>query len=321
MSRPLAYETTTLMGCIEAYKAKYKNQFTTLSPSKIAKYMTVEMKMPANYQHFTRNADIKAYLEDYNKEALNRAKKQVHRHAVDSDMPFYTPLNVKQFMKKNNTPKKLEEALITLDSIREKDHESYQKIVGKLVEVGEKYAILNQENIELKRKKETIKDSFEEQLKIVKKELIKTKKKSLQHSARAQVYEQFMRKHHFQKIEEMALYLENIIVSDIEFDNTAAMMDIESYKKNKYDMLGVLKAYNSIITTINADDDHETIFEETDVVYENDGNENEQGLWNGILDAIDVVKQNEIPEIEDSNAKGKKLRDRMRSLPSKILED
>ncbi|SMQ81649.1 hypothetical protein SAMN05444673_4429 [Bacillus sp. OV166] len=329
MARHRKYSTETLMQCIETYKIKYKNQFTTLSASKIAKYMTDDLKMPAYYQDFTRNKDIKAHIDEYNKGALERAKILVHRHAVDSDMPFYTPIDVKQFMKKNNTPKKLEEALITLDSIREKDHSSYQKLVSKLVEVAEKYAILNQENIDMKRKIEQMKNDFEEKLKTVKKEFIKIAKKSKEHHTRAKIYEHFLREHHFQTIEEMGLYLENIIASGVDLDNAAALMNVESYKNNKYDMMNVLKAYNSIISSVTHDDENEM---ESNFEGENDTplykDDSEEGIWADILQAInsskhesETSKDNELLEVQDGKTKGKKLRERMRSMSSKIPED
>lgn len=239
--RPKKFTTEELIEIINLYLEKNKGKPIRLSASKLASYVTNELKKDVHYQDFTRNPEIKKYIEDFNKSLIQ----SISRVPDAFKIPIYEKLNVKKFLQKNNTQEKLEKALERMDITHEKVHDSYGKLQDKYVTQMEKTHKLEAELQHLRKKLHQLENTNNEQIKEWKKRLRTSYEKNKILRAKNRILESFLNQYFYEILASYSLYLEGIITSGVEIDQPN-IIRAEDYKNGNFDLSDVIKAYNAI---------------------------------------------------------------------------
>jgi hypothetical protein len=277
---------------INLYLEKNKGKLVRLSASKLASYVTNELKKDAHYQDFTRNKDIKKRIDDFNKSLIERISKVPNAFKI----PIYEKMNAKKFLQKNNTQEKLEIALVRLDIIHEKVHDSYGKLQDKYVFQMEKTHRVEAELQKLGKKLHELVDANNEQIKEWKNRLRNSDKKNKILRAKNKILESFLKQHFYETLANYSLYLEAVITSGVVIEHPN-MIRAEDYKNGNFDLSDVIKAYNAItsvaedieVEDVCLEDDNEDVYSFEDDNDESFEDESEEDNIN--LDCISNPQQ------------------------------
>ncbi|MEW4210692.1 hypothetical protein Q0O85_19325 [Priestia megaterium] len=313
------FETEELEQFIATYISKHKHSTKRLVAAQIATYLKKEHGIEIEYYHFTRNEKVKEYIRDFNK-TLSGALTST---PSSQDLPIYESINVKKFLEKNNTSGKLEKALKRLESNREKVHISYGELQDKHVSVLEKNLKLMDELKALKKENESLKTSYQQQLKEINSEGKKIKNANKSLRSKITIYESFLRKYHYSAMYEYALYLENIITSGVDVNiKNKNMFSLEGYKNNNFDLSELIKTYESVTTPVSTEyEDDDTVTSglkiSADLV---DGYDEDEDKF----EATVVVSYSEATEPKSKESKSKlehKTKPKAERLKQEVLDD
>lgn len=280
IGRPKKFTTADLHEIITLYLRKNKGKVIRLSASKLASYSTNQLGKKAHYQDFTRNLEIKNYIEDFNAALI---KKLANVSDLNED-PIYEKLNVMKFLKSNNTPKKLEKALIGLDKLHEKIHDSYGLLQEKYIAEQEKKHELESKINTLEKQLSVIANEHNDEIRRLKNKFKLTEDKSKTLREKNKILESFLKKYFYEEMGSYALYIEGLITSGVEH-NISEKFSFDNYKNGYYDFSEVIKTYDSLLN--NSVDYVEEIdcFEEVDdKVLVNDKDDSNQVIENQLID-------------------------------------
>ncbi|MCM3671624.1 hypothetical protein M3181_21955 [Mesobacillus maritimus] len=306
IGRPQKFTTATLKKFIEAYIEKNHNEIMKLYPSRIAKYIKETTGFNIHYQDFTRNEDIMIYVNELNL----RLKKELTRGTNQENTPVYTKINTKELLAKNNTPEKLQKALELIESNIEIVHKKYGEQQDKLVQAKENNLRMKNE-LEISKKEHLrLKSSYANIIKQQNKRIIELEKKNKILRSKSKIYEEFLKKHHYETLTEYTLHLEGVITSEVKLDDEN-VINSEDYKRGNYDLSEVIKSYDSIVLNSMTDVINQELVEndfDKEIEY---GEEGQRGHLISLLSGDHNDEKNNKDEFMDNSNKG----------DSKLLKD
>lgn len=287
--RPKKLSTQILKDIVKAYAISNKNMPILIKTTALAKYGQ-EHGYDVKYYNFSRNEEIKKYIDDYN-ELLRKKHLKV---ATGSITPIYSTLDVQKFLAINNTRKKLEKALREFDNVNANLVERYGKLESDFIKTKEENITLKSEIIKLNnqiRDYDIIKKSEIKNIKDEKKSVEDINKKLRR---KISIYEYFLKDKFLDVISQQALAIEGIVDMELNQNSTDTLIDINEYSNNKTDLSYILEKYTELVNNIQQTETEYKDISEIGIDYAMDINEtlSEDYELDDDLDNIDEDEEN-----------------------------
>ena len=281
--RPRKFDEKQLLIAVKGYVKDLKKP-EIIKVTKVAKYFQ-DKGINITYQDLNRYPEVSSYIKKYNEIYKKELFGGVAYVDIEKQKAIFQNATIEEFLNRNKTTKDIENALLILNTTKEKLVESNDKLQNKIIIQNEK--ILKQAN-EIEELEEKIKvlesenKKHEEKLKEENKKLTKRLDKYIN---RMVIYDQFINRYHYANLAEYAVCLEQGVHAD-GIKKMPQFIDEEKYAQGNLKLRDIADKYNSFqLAVTNAldnyskeDDDRDVEWRDISEYIESIGRENDSDI-------------------------------------------